>query len=66
MIADWTIRTRDPPYMAIEDRDLHVLQHGVDCGKGELSKNPVVQGIIENCFGFLHLMELVDISYSCT
>ena len=36
----------------IEDRDL--FQHGVDGGKGELSKNPVVKGIVKNCFGFLH------------
>ena len=32
----------------IEDRDL--FQHGVDGGKRELSKNPVVKGIIENFF----------------
>ena len=48
----------------IEDRDL--FQHGVDGGKGELSKSPVVKGIIEDCFGFLHHIELVEISYSCT
>ena len=35
-------------------------------GKGELSKNPVVKGVVENCFGFLHPIELVEISYSCT
>ena len=43
----------------IEDRDL--FQDGVDGGKGELSKNPVVKGI-ENCFGFLHPIELIEIS----
>ena len=47
----------------IEDRDL--FQHGVDGGKRELSKNHVVKGIIENCFGFLHPIELLEISYSC-
>ena len=52
----------------IEYQDLHVFQHGVDGRKGELSKIPVVhvKGIIENCFGFLHPIELVEISYSCT
>ena len=34
----------------IEDRDL--FQHGIDGEKRELSKNPVVKGIIENIFGF--------------
>ena len=48
----------------IEDQD--IFQHGFDNGKGELSKNPVVKGIIKNCFGFLHSIELVEISYSCT
>ena len=48
----------------IEDRDL--FQHGVDGGKRELSKSPVVKGIIENFFGFLHPIELAKISYSCT
>ena len=33
-------------------------------GKGELSENHAVKGIIENCFGFLHPIELVEISYS--
>ena len=61
------MRTRDLLIWKIEDRDL--LQYGVDGGKGELSKNPVVQGIIENnyyCFGLLHLIELAEIFYSCT
>ena len=44
-------------------RDL--FQYGVDDGKGKLSKTPVEKGIIENCFGFLHPVELVEISYSC-
>ena len=48
----------------IEDQDL--FQHGVDGGKGELSKHHVVIGIIESFFGFLHPIELVEISYSCT
>ena len=48
----------------IVDQDL--FQHGVDGGKGELSKNHVVKGIIKNCFDFLHPTELVEISYSCT
>ena len=48
----------------IEDRDL--FQHGVDGGKRELRKNPVVKGIIENFLGFLHPIELAEISYSCT
>ena len=48
----------------IEDQD--IFQHGVDGGKGELSENRAVKGIIENCFGFLHPIELVEISYSCT
>ena len=48
----------------IEDPDL--FQHGVDGGKRELSKNPVVKGIIDNFFGFLHPIELAEISYSCT
>ena len=47
----------------IEDRD--IFQHGVDGGKRELSKNPVVKGIIEKFFGFLHPMELLEISSSC-
>ena len=41
----------------IEDQDQ--FQRGVDGGKGELSKNHVIKGIIENCFGFLHPIELV-------
>ena len=45
----------------IEDREL--FQHGVDGGKGEFSKNPVVKGIIESWFGFLHPIELVEICY---
>ena len=48
----------------IEDRDL--FQYGVDGGKRELSKNPVVKGIFENIFGFLHPIELAEISYLCT
>ena len=48
----------------IEDRDL--FQHGVDDGKDELSKTPVVKGIIENCFGFLNPIGLVKICYSRT
>ena len=63
-IAYWTMRTRDAPYMEFDDRDL--FQHGVDGGKRELSKNHVVKGIIENCFAFLHPIELVEICYSCT
>ena len=47
----------------IEDQDLS--QHGVDGEKHELTKNHVVKGIIENCFGFLHPIVLVEISYSC-
>ena len=48
----------------IEDQDL--FKHGVDDGKGELSKNHVVKGIIENWFGFLHPIEVVEIFYSGT
>ena len=47
----------------IEDGDL--FQHGVDGGKRELSKNPVVKGIIENFFGFLHPIELAEIILIC-
>ena len=42
------------------------FKHGVDGGRDELSKSHVVKGIIENCFGFLHPIELVEISYLCT
>ena len=45
----------------IEDRGL--FQHGVDGGKRELSKNPVLKGIIENFLGFLHPIELAEISH---
>ena len=42
------------------------FKHGVDGGKDELSITHVVKGIIEKCLGFLHPIELVEISYSCT
>ena len=45
-------------------RPISTWQHGE---KGELSKKHIVKGtcIIETCFGFLHPIELVEISYSC-
>ena len=52
--------------VVMEISDRIPFQHGGNSGKGELTKNHVVQGIIENCFGFLHLIELVEISYSYT
>ena len=47
----------------IEDQDL--FQQSVDGGKRELSKTHVVKGIVKNCFGFLHPIQLVEISYLC-
>ena len=40
LIADWTMRIRDAPYVANRRSDL--FQHGVDGGKGELLSTTVL------------------------